>query len=231
MGKRQGYISWDDYFMGIALLSAQRSKDPGLRTGACLVSADRKIVGIGYNGFPLQCPDDALPWEGAEQIAAAAAGGAMVMGEDMLATKYPYVCHAELNAIVNSHMTDLRGCEMYVTTFPCNECAKLIIQSRIRRLKYLDDPHHDDPVWVAARRLFALAKVHCTPVRPQRPLITLTLQPPLPSPAKRPMGEASGFTLDLRSATDWRVAAGAAAAGAALAALYLCASTLLRRPP
>lgn len=123
--KRTDYLSWDEYFMGIALMSALRSKDPSTQVGACIVNAGRKIVGVGYNGFPIGCSDDKLPWarEG-----------------DFLETKYPYVCHAELNAVLNSS-TDLGGCTIYVALFPCNECAKVIIQAGIREVVYLSDKY------------------------------------------------------------------------------------------
>ena len=111
--KRLNVLSWDEYFMGLAHLSALRSKDPSTQVGACIVSPDRKVVGIGYNGFPIGCDDDDFPWarEG-----------------DFLETKYPFVVHAELNAILNSTQK-LTGCSIYVSLFPCNECAKAIIQS------------------------------------------------------------------------------------------------------
>ncbi len=130
--KREDYISWDEYFMGIALLSARRSKDPGTQVGACIVSPQKKIVGVGYNGFPTGCSDDSMPWarEG-----------------DFLDTKYPFVCHAELNAILNSIGRDLQDCCIYVALFPCNECAKAIIQSGIKEIVYLSDKYsRTDPV-------------------------------------------------------------------------------------
>jgi len=145
--KRSDYISWADYFMGIAILSAQRSKDPNSQVGACIVNADNKIVGIGYNGFPLGCGDDELPWAREAQ--------------DPLDTKYPYVCHAELNAIMNKNAADLRGCRIYVTLFPCNECAKMIIQSGINRIVYLSDKYHDSVTSQAARRMLEMAGVAC----------------------------------------------------------------------
>lgn len=118
---RTDYIEWDDYFMGIALLSAQRSKDPNTQVGSCIVK-DKKIVGVGYNGFPTGCSDTQLPW-GKEDVY-----------ED---TKYAYVCHAELNAICNKGTESLEGATLYTTLFPCNECAKLIIQSKITNVIYL----------------------------------------------------------------------------------------------
>ncbi|MBD3316346.1 MAG: cytidine deaminase [Chitinivibrionales bacterium] len=123
--KRTDYLSWDEYFMGIALMSALRSKDPNTQVGACIVNESRKIVGVGYNGFPIGCSDDRLPWarEG-----------------DFLETKYPYVCHAELNAVLNSS-TNLAGCTIYVALFPCNECAKVIIQAGLKEVVYLSDKY------------------------------------------------------------------------------------------
>ncbi|XP_067578060.1 deoxycytidylate deaminase isoform X2 [Pseudorca crassidens] len=113
--KRDDYLEWPEYFMAVAFLSAQRSKDPNSQVGACIVNAENKIVGIGYNGMPNGCSDDLLPWRRT--------------AESILDTKYPYVCHAELNAIMNKNSADVKGCTMYVALFPCNECAKLIIQA------------------------------------------------------------------------------------------------------
>lgn len=128
MDKRTDYITWDEYFMSVAMLSAMRSKDPNTQVGACIVNQDKKIVGTGYNGFPIGCSDDVLPW-GREG--------------NPLQTKYPFVCHAELNAILNSISRDLRGCTLYVVMFPCNECAKAIIQSGIREVIYRDNKYPD----------------------------------------------------------------------------------------
>ena len=114
---RTDYISWDEYFMGVALLSAKRSKDPSTQVGACIVNEDKRIVGIGYNGFPRGCEDKIFPWEREGKF---------------LTTKYAYVVHAEVNAILNSS-SNLNGATLYVSLFPCNECAKVIIQSGIRR--------------------------------------------------------------------------------------------------
>ncbi len=122
MTKRSDYISWDEYFMGVAMLSSMRSKDPNTQVGACIVNEDRKIVGVGYNGFPTGCCDDDLPWE---------------REGEWIDTKYPYVCHAELNAILNSIGGNLKGCTLYVALFPCNECAKAIIQSGIKKIIFL----------------------------------------------------------------------------------------------
>ncbi|MGD9909355.1 MAG: cytidine/deoxycytidylate deaminase family protein [Candidatus Izemoplasmatales bacterium] len=141
--KRLGYISWDDYFMGVAHLSSLRSKDESSQVGACIVNQKNHIVGIGYNGFPNGCEDDAFPWE---------------REGDFLDTKYPYVVHAEPNAILNSSVS-LDGAKMYVTLFPCNECAKLIIQSGIREVIYLDDKYDGTEVDIASKRLFNAAGV------------------------------------------------------------------------
>ncbi|CAG5946850.1 unnamed protein product [Menidia menidia] len=114
-GKREDYLEWSEYFMAVSFLSAQRSKDPSSQVGACIVNPENKIVGIGYNGMPNGCDDDLLPWSR--------------YADDWLDTKKPYVCHAEMNAIMNKNSADVKGCTMYVVLFPCNECAKLIIQA------------------------------------------------------------------------------------------------------
>ncbi|MGL5098699.1 MAG: deoxycytidylate deaminase, partial [Fusobacteriaceae bacterium] len=103
--KNQNYINWDEYFMGIAILSGKRSKDPNTQVGACIVNSENKIVGVGYNGFPHGCSDDEFPWD---------------REGEFLETKYPYVCHAELNAIMNS-IKSTKGCKIYVGLFPCHE--------------------------------------------------------------------------------------------------------------
>ena len=142
--KREDYISWDEYFMGIALLSAMRSKDNNSQVGACIVSQENKILSLGYNGMPIGCNDDDMPWERE--------------GED-LNTKYMYVCHSELNAILNSPNHDLHGARMYVTLFPCNECAKAIIQSGIREVIYLSDKYADTDNVRASKRMLHSAGV------------------------------------------------------------------------
>ena len=123
---RDRYLKWDDYFMSVAFLSAQRSKDPNKQVGAVIVGPDRVIMGVGYNGFPRGCSDSDLPW------AKKSANG------DPMETKYAYVCHAEMNAIMNKNSQSLRGATLYVTMYPCNECAKLIIQSGIREVVYFE---------------------------------------------------------------------------------------------
>ena len=142
MQKRTDYISWDEYFMGIALLSARRSKDPGTQVGACIVGADNLIMSVGYNGMPRGCSDDEFPW--------------LREGDD---NKFYYVCHAELNAILNSGGRDLRGCRIYATLFPCNECAKAIIQSGIIEVCYLSDKYAHTPEIVASKRMLNAAGV------------------------------------------------------------------------
>ncbi|XP_060134709.1 deoxycytidylate deaminase isoform X2 [Zootoca vivipara] len=143
--KRDDYLEWPEYFMAVAFLSAQRSKDPNSQVGACIVNSENKIVGIGYNGMPNGCSDDLLPWT---RIA-----------DSKLDTKYPYVCHAELNAIMNKNSADVKGCSMYVALFPCNECAKLIIQAGIKEVIFMSDKYHDTLEMTAARRLFDLAGI------------------------------------------------------------------------
>lgn len=160
--KRKDYISWDDYFMGVAQLSAKRSKDPSTQVGACIVNSKKRIIGIGYNGFPIGCSDDKLPWsrEG-----------------DYLDTKYPYVCHAEMNAITNaSNKPDLDGASMYVSLFPCNECAKLIVQVGIKEVVYLSDKYADQPIFIAARNIFDMAGVSYRQLKPDQQSLTLTFE-------------------------------------------------------
>ncbi|MCR5208481.1 MAG: dCMP deaminase family protein [Eubacterium sp.] len=148
MPKREGYISWDEYFMGVSLLSAMRSKDPSTQVGACIVSDENKIMSVGYNGFPRGCSDDDFPWERS--------------AENTNDTKYPFVCHAELNAILNAGGQDLRGARIFVALFPCNECAKAIIQSGIREVVYISDKYADTPGTIASKRMFNAAGVKLT---------------------------------------------------------------------
>ena len=144
--KRNDYLSWDEYFMGVALMSALRSKDPNTQVGACIVNAKKRIVGVGYNGFPAGCSDDILPWD---------------REGDFLDTKYPYVCHAELNAVLNSISADLNGCSIYIALCPWTECAKVLIQAGIKEVVYLSDKYADtDPV-KAAKRMFDQSGVAC----------------------------------------------------------------------
>lgn len=144
MPKREDYITWDEYFMGVAMLSGMRSKDPNTQVGACIVSSDNKILSMGYNGFPIGCPDDEFPWERE--------------GEE-LNTKYLYTTHSELNAILNYRGGSLDGATLYVSLFPCNECAKAIIQSGIRQIVYDCDKYADTASVVASKRMLTAAGV------------------------------------------------------------------------
>ncbi len=148
-GKREDYISWDEYFMGVAQLSGMRSKDPGTQVGACIVSQENKILSMGYNGFPNGCADDCFPWEreAAEE----------------LDTKYPFVTHSELNAILNYRGGSLEGTKLYVSLFPCNECAKAIIQAGIRTVVYASDKYRGTPSNMASKRMFDAAGVVYVP--------------------------------------------------------------------
>lgn len=144
MGKRENYITWDEYFMGVAKLAGMRSKDPNSQVGTCIVSADNKILSMGYNGFPMGCSDDEFPWarEGDEEE-----------------TKYPYVVHSELNAILNYRGGSLEGAKLYVSLFPCNECAKAIIQAGIKTVVYDDDKYDGTPAVAASKRMMDAAGV------------------------------------------------------------------------
>ena len=142
--KRMDHITWDEYFMGVAIFSGMRSKDPNSQVGACIVSQDNKILSMGYNGFPIGCSDDEFPWarEG-----------------DPLDTKYLYVTHSELNAILNYRGGSLEGAKLYVSLFPCNECAKAIIQAGIKTIIYAEDKYAQTPSVVASKRMLDAAGV------------------------------------------------------------------------
>ena len=159
--KRMDYINWDEYFMGIAMLAAKRSKDPSTQVGACIVSDDNIIISTGYNGMPKGCSDDEFPWDR--------------KGENEAATKYPYVVHAELNAILNASGRDLRGSRIYVALFPCNECAKAIIQSGIKEVLYLSDKYATTPATLASKRMLNAAGVKLTQLKTDIKTITLDL--------------------------------------------------------
>ncbi|MEG0330137.1 MAG: dCMP deaminase family protein [Longicatena sp.] len=141
--KRKDVLNWDEYFIGLAHLSAMRSKDPSTQVGAVIVSREHRVVGIGYNGFPNGCDDDEFPWDREGEFGA---------------TKYPYVVHAELNAILNSNH-NLKGCSIYVSLFPCNECAKAIIQSGISRIVYESDKYANTEGTIASKRMLQAANV------------------------------------------------------------------------
>ncbi len=142
--KREDYINWDEYFMGVAHLSGMRSKDPNTQVGACIVSKMNKILSMGYNGFPVGCSDEDFPWarEG-----------------DELETKYPFVTHSELNAILNYRGGSLEGTKLYVSLFPCNECAKAIIQAGIKTVVYDSDKYAGTPMNIASKKMFDAAGV------------------------------------------------------------------------
>ncbi len=161
MSKREGYISWDEYFMGVALLAAERSKDPNTQVGACIVDDQNRILSTGYNGFPQGCSDDIFPWNRDESL-----------GE----TKYQFVVHAELNAILNARGKNLSGSKVYVALFPCNECAKAIIQSGIKEVIYLSDKYHDTPSTVASRKMLNAAGVTLSQIKPTKAQIVLNFK-------------------------------------------------------
>ena len=145
--KREDYITWDEYFMGVAILSGKRSKDPSTQVGACIVSQDNKILSMGYNGFPKGCSDDEFPW------------GKELETEDPYNAKYFYTTHSELNAILNYRGGSLEGSKLYVTLFPCNECAKAIIQSGIRKIVYEDDKYATADNVIASKKMLNAAGV------------------------------------------------------------------------
>ena len=161
MDKRADYISWDEYFMGVAVLASKRSKDPSTQVGACIVDGEKRILSTGYNGFPQGCSDDEFPWNRDENL-----------GE----TKYQFVVHAELNAILNASGKKLTGSIVYVGLFPCNECAKAIIQSGIKEVVYLSDKYHDTPSMSASRRMLDAAGVKYRQIKPTKASIVLSLK-------------------------------------------------------
>ncbi|XP_067664116.1 deoxycytidylate deaminase-like [Haliotis asinina] len=143
--KRKDYIDWETYFMAMALVCAKRSKDPKTQVGACIVNKKKRIVGTGYNGMPDRCSDDKLPWG---------------KGEGLEWNKHLYVCHAEMNAILNRFSADLKNCKIYVTLFPCNHCTQMIIQSGIREVVFLSDEKKDKEEVKASKKLLDMADVH-----------------------------------------------------------------------
>ena len=159
-GKRLDYISWDEYFMGVSVLASKRSKDPNTQVGACIIDDQKRIMSTGYNGFPQGCSDDAFPWNRDASV-----------GE----TKYQFVVHAELNAVLNARGKNLSGSTLYVTLFPCHECAKAIIQAGVREVVYLSDKYHDTPLTQASRRMLEAAGVILTKSKPTRSEIVLKL--------------------------------------------------------
>ncbi|MBR2744401.1 MAG: dCMP deaminase family protein [Clostridia bacterium] len=154
--KREIYSSWDEYFMGLAMWSSTRSKDPKTPVGACIVTDEKRIISVGYNGLTAGMDDDKFPWDS--------------IGEEtncLYTTKNPWVVHSELNAILNSHGADLRGTTMYITLFPCNECAKAIIQAGIKKVIYLSMYAHRELVEIT-KEMFKNAGVVCMPFNSER---------------------------------------------------------------
>lgn len=158
--KRSDYISWDEYFMGISMLSAQRSKDSNTQVGACIVSQENKILSVGYNGMPTGCNDDDMPWD---------------REGEFLETKYPFVCHAELNAILNRSTGSLQNARIYVSLFPCNECAKAIIQSGIKEVVYKEDKYADTDGVKASKRMFEMSGVKMRQYAPTNRAVRIEL--------------------------------------------------------
>jgi len=159
---REDYLEWSDYFMAVSFLSAMRSKDPATQVGACIINEDKKIVGIGYNGMPIGCGDSQLPWGKSS--------------DNQLENKYMYVCHAEMNAIMNKNSASVAGCTIYASLFPCNECAKMIIQSGIRSVIYLDDKHKAKPSTIASKKLLDMAGVTYTQLKPKTKRIVIDFE-------------------------------------------------------
>ena len=160
--KREDYITWDEYFMGIALLSAERSKDPNTQVGACIVDENNKIISTGYNGMPIGCNDDDMPWERE--------------AENQNDTKYPFVCHAELNAILNSPtVISNKNARIYVALFPCNECAKAIIQSGIKEVVYASDKYADTDGVKASKMMLEKSGVKYRQYKSNNKTLTLNL--------------------------------------------------------
>lgn len=161
MYQREDYINWDEYFMGVAFLSARRSKDPNTQVGACIVSQDNKILSMGYNGFPNGCSDEDFPWNRESA--------------DPYDNKYFYTTHSELNAILNYRGGSLEGSKLYVTLFPCNECAKALIQSGIRTVIYAEDRYANTSSIRASKRMLRAAGVEFYPYEPSGRRIELDL--------------------------------------------------------
>eukprot|EP00088_Acartia_fossae_P011020 TRINITY_DN15513_c3_g1_i1.p1 TRINITY_DN15513_c3_g1~~TRINITY_DN15513_c3_g1_i1.p1 ORF type:complete len:227 (-),score=45.99 TRINITY_DN15513_c3_g1_i1:49-708(-) len=156
---REDYLEWDEYFMAVSFLSALRSKDPATQVGACIVNPDKRIVGIGYNGMPRGCGDSQLPWGKSST--------------DELENKYMYVCHAEMNAIMNKNSASVEGCTIYVALFPCNECSKLIIQSGIKEVIYFSDKHAEKKSTIGSKRLLDMAGIKYKQFIPRMPKLTI----------------------------------------------------------
>lgn len=163
LSKRENYITWDEYFMGIALLSGQRSKDPSTSVGACIVdSKTNRILSVGYNGLPIGCSDDDFPWD---------------REGDFLETKYPYVVHAELNAILNNRSASFEGNKIYTTLFPCNECTKAIIQAGIKEIIYLSDKYADTDSVKASKKMLEQTDVKLRPFKSNLDRLIVSFDP------------------------------------------------------
>ncbi|XP_076300043.1 deoxycytidylate deaminase [Lasioglossum baleicum] len=160
--KRTDYIDWDEYFMAVAFLAAKRSKDPSTQVGACIINDEKKIVGVGYNGMPIGCNDDDFPWSR--------------NSSDRSETKYLYVCHAELNAVLNKNSSSVKNCTIYVALFPCNECAKVIIQSGIKTVVYMSDKHAKKKKTIAAKKMFNAAGVEYRKYTPKNNKIVIDFE-------------------------------------------------------
>ena len=156
--KRKDYISWDDYFMGVAMLASERSKDPSTQVGACIVDENNRILSTGYNGFPQGCSDEEFPWNRDDSI-----------GE----TKYKFVVHAELNAILNAGGKSLVGSRVFVTLFPCHECAKAIIQTGVKEVIYLSDKYDGTDSENASKRMLDAAGIKYTRIKPTKSQLVL----------------------------------------------------------
>jgi dCMP deaminase len=199
--KRQGYLSWDDYFLAVAILSSKRSKDPETSEGACIVDPQNRIVGMGYNGFPRGCSDDVLPWARHDTITSDKI--------PWLHTQDPFVCHAVTNAILNKCSDDVAGCRLYVVKFPCSDCAKMIIQSRIQEVVVLDrkeNKRQDNDETQASRILLDMAGVEVRYVQPSTPFVSLdfwsalALTDPQPDPSNQePPKEAVPIPTEART--------------------------------
>ncbi len=160
MKKRTDYINWDEYFTALAILSGQRSKDPNTQVGSCIVDKNNRILSVGYNGLPNGCDDDDFPWD---------------REGDPIETKYPYVAHSELNAILNYRGGSLEGSKLYVSLFPCNECAKAIIQAGIKEVVYDSDKYAGTPMNIASKKMFDAAGVKYTKYEHSGRKITIEL--------------------------------------------------------
>ncbi|ALD62298.1 DCMP deaminase [Mollivirus sibericum] len=215
--KRANYIEWEDYFMMLALLSAQRSKDPNTQVGACIVNEDKRVVSMGYNGFPRGCNDDVFPWKRDSAC------------EDILDSKSLYVVHAELNAILNKNAKSIKGCTVYVTLFPCCECTKAIIQSGITRVVYLGfGGKKHQPRYKASIRMLDAAGVEYVKHEPVTSSIHLDMRPAVDEGKSSTEQEASTEEEDLCSLLTGRTMMTMAMWPRALCSLQTTLSSMLK---